>query len=218
MWAPFYSIVTEGLGRHPPLPVNAGVYVIVEARGNDESRLAEDLEALVAGEIEGGEMSDAVIAQSEKQRADIWRLRESTGEIIRKLGQVLPFDISIPMAGTQEFVVRCERALRDRWPDCTALFFGHLGDSNLHLAFRTPTDPQPEQEIDDVVYGMVRDFGGSVSGEHGIGSMKRAYLRHSRTQGEVDVMRRLKRALDPHNILNPGKVLEPIFTGIQKIR
>ena len=155
-------------------------------------------------------MSDAVIAQSERQRADIWKLRESTSEIMRKIGPLLPFDISIPMAGTQEFVVRCERALRDRWPDAIALFFGHLGDSNLHLAFRTSTDPQPEVEIDEVVYGMVRDFGGSVSGEHGIGSMKRAYLRHSRTQAEVDVMRRIKRALDPHNIMNPGKVLEPL--------
>ena len=88
MWAPFYSIVTEGLGRQPPLALNAGVYVIVEASGNDESRLAEDLEALVASELEDGGMSDAVIAQSERQRADIWRLRESTGEIIRKVGPV----------------------------------------------------------------------------------------------------------------------------------
>lgn len=209
MWAPFYSVVTEGLGRKPPLPLNAGVYVIVDASGNDESRLAYDLEALIAEAVEGGAMSDAVIAQSERQRADIWRLRESTGEIMRKLGPLLPFDISIPMAGTQEFVIRCERELRDRWPDAIALFFGHLGDSNLHLAFRTATDPQPELEIDEVVYGLVRDFGGSISGEHGIGSMKRAYLRHSRTQSEVDVMRRIKRALDPHNIMNPGKVLEP---------
>jgi FAD/FMN-containing dehydrogenase len=210
MWSPFYSLVTEGLGRQPPLPLNAGVYVIVEASGNDEVHLSEDLEKLIAEELDGGAMSDAVIAQSERQRADIWRLRESTTDMVRKIGPVMPFDISIPMANTNAFVERSERELMARWPGSTALFFGHLGDSNLHLAFRTATEPQPDIEAETLVYGLVQEFAGSISGEHGIGILKRAFLQNSRTAAEVDVMRRIKHALDPNNILNPGKVLEPI--------
>jgi FAD/FMN-containing dehydrogenase len=209
MWSPFYSLVTDGLGRQAPLAQNAGVYVIVEATGNDEEVLRRELESLIAEQIDGNGMSDAVIAQSEQQRADIWRLRESTSELIRKLGPLLPFDISIPMGGIGRFIETCERELFARWPDCTALFFGHLGDSNLHLAFRTPTEPQPTFEVERLVYGLVGEYDGSVSGEHGIGTLKRDFLKHSRSDAEIHMMRRIKRALDPNNILNPGKIFAP---------
>ncbi len=91
------------------------------------------------------------------------------------------------------------------------MFFGHVGDSNIHIGVKVDQDPFPESKIDEIVYGLVRDWGGSVSAEHGIGVLKRPYLEFSRSQAELSTMRALKVALDPLGLLNPGKVLpEPV--------
>ena len=147
-----------------------------------------------------------MLATSERQARDLWTLRE--GLAIDALPQLVNFDVSLPTGELGAFAERCEAALRARWPDVTCLFFGHVGDGNVHigvsLAGMTDTDLDA---LDHCVYAVVRDMGGSVSAEHGIGVLKRAYLAHTRSDAEIGLMRRLKAALDPLGILNPGKVL-----------
>src|SRR5262249_9444769 len=105
-------------------------------------------------------------------------------------------------------VVALRDALDARWPGCTHLFYGHIGDSNLHLVVHLPgVAEQPAHAIEDLVYGMVPRFEGTISAEHGIGRLKRPYLALSRTPAELALMRTLKQALDPKAILNPGKIL-----------
>ena len=97
-----------------------------------------------------------------------------------------------------------------RIPGCESVYYGHIGDGNLHLVSWVPglsVDDQPKDTMDAVIYGVVRDFGGSISAEHGIGTVKKPYLHYARSEAEIELMRTLKRALDPMGLLNPGKVI-----------
>lgn len=207
MWAPFYRYCTEGFGRAPPLPYGAYAYVLIEAAGTDPKADDAAFEAVIAGAIDAGSAADAVISQSSRERTALWDIRDSAGELHRPLGPNITFDISIPVGRIGEFIERCEGALTARWPDAYAVFFGHAADSNIHIAARLGGEALPREEIEDVVYDVVRSFGGSVSAEHGIGLLKKPYLAYSRSPAELAVMARLKHALDPKGILNPGKVL-----------
>jgi FAD/FMN-containing dehydrogenase len=104
--------------------------------------------------------------------------------------------------------VRCEAALKTRWPQSLNLFFGHIGDSNVHIGVSVAELPGGgAHQVDEIVYGVVREMGGSVSAEHGIGQLKRPFLGHTRSPEEIELMHKVKHALDPRCILNPGKVL-----------
>jgi len=106
------------------------------------------------------------------------------------------------------WVESCRSALLEKWPEATPVFFGHIGDGNIHLIFGGEGFEREDKEpAEDMVYGLVRDFQGSVAAEHGIGRMKHNYLGHSRTAAEIELMNTLKLALDPMGILNPGAVI-----------
>jgi len=108
------------------------------------------------------------------------------------------------------FAARCKAALALSIPGCDSVYYGHIGDGNLHLVAWVPglgVQAQPKHEMDEAVYGTVRDFKGSISAEHGIGTTKKAYLGHARSEAEIALMRTLKAALDPSGLLNPGKVI-----------
>lgn len=136
----------------------------------------------------------------------MWTLRE--GLAIDALPNLVNFDVSLPTGDLGAFAARCDAALRARWPDIVCLFFGHVGDGNVHIgvSLAAMTDADAD-EIDRRTYAIVREMGGSVSAEHGIGVLKRDYLAHTRSDSEIALMRTLKAALDPGGILNPGKVL-----------
>jgi FAD/FMN-containing dehydrogenase len=106
------------------------------------------------------------------------------------------------------FVNELKARLQQKWPDTTTVFFGHVGDSNIHIGVKVCPGEQPEADIEDLVYQAVGDWHGSVSAEHGIGTLKRDYLHHSRSPSELQLMKLLKTAMDPQNILNPGKVFQ----------
>ena len=164
------------------------------------------IESFLASRIEQGLLQDAIIAQSQAQARDMWSVRE--GLPIEALPDLLNFDVSLPIAGIGRFAEACGEALHQRWPASHNSFYGHVGDSNVHICVSVDYGPgETMHDADDIVYGVLRDFNGSISAEHGIGTLKRPYLGHSRTPAELALMRSIKSALDPKGILNPGKVI-----------
>jgi len=165
--------------------------------------------AMLEAAFEQGWLLDAAIAQSLKERESFWRLRDAVSEFPLMWSPYCGYDVSLPIGDLGRFVDELQAALRERFPPCEHVHFGHVGDSNIHVGVHVAAThgPFPEAEIDACVYGVLRRYGGSVSAEHGIGQHKKAYLGHSRTPQELALMHTLKKALDPHKLLNPGKVL-----------
>ncbi|MBL8489655.1 MAG: FAD-binding oxidoreductase, partial [Rhodocyclaceae bacterium] len=208
MWPDFYERITRGVpGCAPPLPYGHGAYLLVEALGADQARDQERFEAMLAEAHEAGLVADAVVAHSQADAAALWRIRDGSGEFRRVFWPHVGFDVSIPTGGIGAFIAACTEAARARWPAAETVFFGHVGDANIHIGLRVGDGEQPEHEMEEMVYGLVARWRGSISAEHGIGSLKRPYLGHSRSPEEVALMRALKRALDPGGTLNPGKVI-----------
>ncbi|TDQ83901.1 FAD/FMN-containing dehydrogenase [Dongia mobilis] len=210
MWPDFYRFVTaHPTTKSQPLPPDHGLYVLIEHQGNDAAADPERFETFLGGALEDGLIADAVIARNEKEVQDFWRVRE--GLALDTLPHLVNFDVSLPMGRIDDFAAACRQKLLARWPagpESHAAFFGHIGDSNLHICVSVPYRAgEGMHDVDELVYATVRDFEGSVSAEHGIGTLKRDYLGHSRSPAEIAVMRRLKAALDPRGILNPGKVI-----------
>ncbi|MBU9563340.1 FAD-binding oxidoreductase [Burkholderia multivorans] len=208
MWPAFYDYVARHTpGVAAPFAADGGFAVLIECATSAPGRDARAvLETALADAIDAGLADDAVLATSERQARDLWTLRE--GLAIDALPNLVNFDVSLPTGDLGAFAARCDAALRARWPDIVCLFFGHVGDGNVHIgvSLAATTDADAD-EIDRRVYAIVREMGGSVSAEHGIGVLKRDYLAHTRSDAEIALMRTLKAALDPGGILNPGKVL-----------
>lgn len=206
MWPDFYALAVDTTGQRPPLSDAHGGYVLLDSQGMDQERDQRQLENMVAQALESGMVRDAVVAQSHREAGDLWALRDITGEFGRVYSPRVDFDISLPIGRIGEFVERCRPALSRRWPAARLIFWGHIADSNLHLSVNLDEKPLPIKAVDTVVYDLVREFGGSISAEHGIGTLKREFLGYSRSEEEIAVMKRIKAALDPAGILNPGKV------------
>ncbi|MEZ5728239.1 MAG: DUF2779 domain-containing protein [Burkholderiaceae bacterium] len=204
MWAAFYSRAVAD--RTPPLPTGHIAYVLVESMGTDPTRDGEHFSALIERAIHDEVVVDAVVAQSIRETRQLWAVRDMSGELVQALAPVGNYDVSIPTARIQAFALELDARLKARWPGAEAICFGHLADSNLHLFAKVDERPFPEHELDEIVFGTVRDWQGSISAEHGIGLLKKNYLDYSRSAEEIALMRRLRAALDPNAILNPGKV------------
>ena len=185
-------------------------YVLIEAATGADPELFEN--ALLQ-EAEDGRLLDAVIAKSEAEAADLWRLRHSIAEAERQDGKALKHDISVPLSKMQEFLVRGDELLEMRWPEARLVAFGHVGDGNLHYNVVLPRGLSAEEwtaegeRVTRALYDLVDSLNGSFSAEHGVGQSKKAYLASYRTGPELDLMRSLKKMLDPADILNPGKVI-----------
>ncbi len=206
MWPPYYQALATIREVTAPVEIGDGFGVLLEITGADPDTDADAVECLIAEAVEHGWATDAFIARSARDTEAIWGMREAGP--LTAAHQSAHFDIGLPIGSIADFVVKCTQQLRDVWPDVEVLPFGHIGDSNLHLQVWVGDQTGDLIEaIDDVVYAAVRDWGGSVSAEHGIGTLKRAYLGHSRSDTEIALMHRLKAALDPNGILNPGKVI-----------
>lgn len=204
MWPDFYSLAVRE--QPAPLAPTHGLYVLLDMLGSDPASDGERFESVIAASLNAGIVDDAVVAQSRDQANRLWALRESTGSFRRTIGPRVPFDISIPTAAIGGFVDEVRQRLQRRWPDVLAVFFGHVADSNIHLAVAL-ANGITAHEVERLVYPLVGERGGSVSAEHGIGLTKTAFLRLSRTADEIALMKRVKLMLDPTGICNPGKIL-----------
>lgn len=208
MWSDFYELVTTApaAGR-PILPYGHPFYVLVEAMGSSADEDAEQFESVLMAALEAGDIVDAAIAKSIAERNAMWGLRDDVAQTARN-APIIAFDVSLHIADMEAYVDEVRGALRARWPTASLMTFGHLGDGNLHLVAGVgDRSPEARHAVEEIVYGPLHRLGGSISAEHGIGLQKRAFLGLSRSPEEIALMRTLKRALDPKNILNPGKIL-----------
>lgn len=208
MWPAFYELGTVGAGRKPPLEPGHGAYVLIETLGTDPEADQARYEAVIGEAIEAGVVKDAIIAQSQREATGLWSVRDSPGEWSRTAHwPQLGFDVSVPTGEIGPLAEEIDAELKRRWPALSALFFGHVADGNLHVSVRMSGHDIPELDIENAVYGIVAQRRGSVSAEHGIGSLKIPFLHFSRSEAEIALMRAIKKAMDPKGILNPGKVL-----------
>ncbi len=207
LWDEFYQLVTRppALGT-PPLTGQYKYYILLEAMGGHIESDHERFVQVLGSALEQGMIEDAVIAMSQSERDAMWAIRDD----VKQVGQNSPistFDISVSLDQMESYVVELRAALDARWPDNTCMVFGHLGDGNLHVIVGVGSgDAETREEVVNTVYAGLPPRGGSISAEHGIGLQKRDHLDLSRSEAEIAVMQRLKLALDPNQILNPGKI------------
>ncbi len=210
IWKNTYELIVEHVSRvQPPLPADFEFYVLIESMGNSGSSDTEQFDDMLASAAEAGIISDAVLARSDKDRTALWSVRDSAAEIAPGVGFMHNYDISLNVSDMGYFSSEVEARLRAQWPHAVLGLFGHMGDGNLHIIIHVGDDTRAlHHEIDEVIYALIRELGGSVSAEHGIGLMKKAFLTYSRSEQEINLMRTLKAALDPSGILNPGRIFD----------
>jgi len=207
MWGEFYDFNVEVLcPASPPLPAGYPFYVLCEAEGFSEETDAERFETVMAGLIESGHAADIVVAQSSRQRGEMWRIREEFEPEVKFFQTMIDFDISLPISAMEKFAKDAQALLARDIPENLGLhIIGHLGDGNLHVTTGLAA-PERKPEVQRLIYGLIAHYKGSISAEHGIGLAKKNYLDHSRSAEEIAVMRAIRAALDPNGILNPGKI------------
>lgn len=202
-------------GTRAPLAGTHPWHVLIEAvaTGADQEPPATLLERLLAPALERGLVADAAIAASEAQAEAFWKLRESISEAERAGGPALQHDISVPVAGMPDFMIDGARAVEARFPGVSAGAFGHLGDGNVHFHVRAPAGSTGDWAkanagaVSPFVHDLVVAAGGSISAEHGIGQMKRDELARLSSPARMHALVAIKRALDPLNLFNPGKLV-----------
>jgi len=204
-----------------PLAITCPWYVLLEISDpHSEERAGAALEALLGRALERGVAQDAALSASLAQFAAIWALRDLVSEAQAAEGKNIKHDISVPISAIPRFIAHTDEALAQAHPGVRIVCFGHLGDGNLHYNVSPPqgmTGPAHEErflalqpEINRITHDAVMAFGGSVSAEHGLGTLRRDEAARYKSPVELRLMRAIKKALDPGGLLNPGKVLAPV--------
>ncbi|MCE1237315.1 MAG: FAD-binding oxidoreductase [Hyphomicrobiales bacterium] len=210
MWAEFARATAAANGiADPAIDLSHPVHLLLEAGGAEEAPLQAAFEDLYTGHLEEGLEVGGVIAHSERQRDDIWRLREDTGAIYRLYPAAPSYDVSVPATEIEDWLARFAEDLEGHDPGLGFYAFGHLGDGNLHVILKRagPLAEAEEAAIDDLVYRDLGRLGGAFSAEHGIGSKRRAAFAVHADPGKAAMVRLLKASLDPDGVMNPGKIV-----------
>lgn len=199
--------------RHFPaqnVPAIDGPWFVLLESAGDESA---ETEAALMRALESGIASDAIIAKNRSEAGALWQLRHSISEAQKREGASLKHDVSVPVSAVADFIELASASVVEHLPGTRVVAFGHVGDGNVHFNLSQPKDMQAadflgrRESVAGVVYDVVNRFNGSISAEHGVGQAKREQLVNYKSETEITLMRKLKRALDPDNRLNPGKVI-----------
>jgi D-lactate dehydrogenase (cytochrome) len=207
------AVLKHDSGSRNPLATSYPWYVLIELSSQARTGLHGVMEEILAEGHEKGLVFDATIAESVQQGKAFWRIREMFGEVQRYIGASIKHDISVPVAAVPAFIAEADAAVVGLIPGSRTLPFGHVGDGNIHYNVMQPEGADKAKflarwdEVNAVVFAVVKKFGGSISAEHGVGVMKRDILPNYKDPVALELMRGLKRMLDPNGILNPGKVL-----------
>lgn len=204
--------VVEHQGLQRPFETPTEFYALLEFEQRDE-KVMEQAMSLFEHCVEQGWVLDGVVSQSLAQAESLWRLREDISETISRW---TPYknDISTVISRVPEFLAAVEAVVSENYPQFEIIWFGHIGDGNVHLNVLKPDDlsmkdfQQHCTEVSKWVFDIVQHYGGSISAEHGVGLLKKDYLHYSRSELEVSIMRQIKKAFDPHSIMNPGKIFD----------
>ena len=202
-------------GARDPLAGPHPWYVLAEiSSSRSEADAAALLEAGFAAPLDDATVTDAVVAASVAQANAFWAMRHALSEVQKHEGGSIKHDVSVPVASVPELIDRASAAAIQAMPGCRPLPFGHLGDGNIHFNVSQPPDMDKKaflarwDEVSALVHAVVVELGGSISAEHGIGVLKRNLLKSVKEPVELDMMRRIKQALDPDNILSPGRMID----------
>ena len=203
--------VRRAHGLAAPFQQTAPVYAVAEFDCTGDADQERALEAFQAA-LDAGLLVDGVISQSEQQAHDLWRYREGISEAI---ADFTPYknDLAVTVARAPRLLAGLEQLLQGEYPDFEVIWYGHIGDGNLHLNILKPEDMETARfearcrALSEPIYALTAELGGSVSAEHGIGLLKRGALGYSRSAAEIEMMRGIKQTFDPAGIFNPGKLL-----------
>ena len=206
MWSSFIDVIMEhNTELRNPFDTTHEISVLLEIKGQDQSYEQEKFESVLFSAIEQGLIEDAVIAKTQKETEQIWSIRDGIAAVIPVLKGLATFDIGINIGDMPLFLEKVENELNAEFSKINTFTFGHIGDGNLHYGATTGKE-EDIKKIHNIIYKEVGRFDGSISAEHGIGIQKKDYLELSRNDGEIQMMRTLKTALDPKGILNPGRI------------
>lgn len=191
-----------------PFESRPPVYALIECEKEDKA-LDSFLDAVFETEL----VIEGTQSQSESQFEQLWSYREN---ITESISGYTPYknDISVRSSQIPDFIDQMETILRSQYADYKVIWFGHLGDGNLHINILKPENLSTEEfvancrKVDDILFQKISEFKGSISAEHGVGLTKKAFLKYSRSEAEIQIMRQIKKIFDPHNILNPGKIFD----------
>jgi len=206
-------VLKHGTNVRDPLERPHAWYVLLEAASQVEGGLEEAVEGLLGEALEGEWIEDAALAATLEQRNDFWRLREYISDLQKPEGGSIKHDVSVPLGVVPEFIEQATAAVEAFLPGVRVVPFGHMGDGNIHFNVSQPLGADAAaflarwEEVNEIVHGIVAEMSGSFSAEHGIGRLKRDLLAQAKDPAALEVMRRVKAALDPQGIMNPGKVL-----------
>jgi FAD/FMN-containing dehydrogenase len=207
MWDSYYDKVMEVVPNlSSPFAESHPFYLLVEYKDNDEVSGEQRFESTLFAQLEAGLLTDALIAQSHQDAATFWQIRDGIGELFHVLGPVSNQDVSLPVTEIGVFAADLDKRLKDKYANVGVLLFGHIGDNNLHVTAYTGRDEDKARINEDIML-MIGEYSGAITAEHGIGVLKRDFLPLSRTDSEISLMKSIKLAMDPKNILNPGRVI-----------
>ena len=208
LWRDYYELNTGPFSSiDAPLETASPFYVLMDVFVADVDAGHAKLERLLTTRLEQGQIADGALATSEAERDRFWQIRENFEPEQKKFGLIYGYDVSLPRESMADYVAAVRRDLTQRFDDAELFAYGHIGDGNLHFSVY-PGAARDRDAIDEMVYFPLQALRGSISAEHGIGLEKKAYLGYTRSEPEIELMRRTKRMLDPANILNPGKVFD----------
>lgn len=209
LWRNHYLLNTGSFSEiDPPLSESAPYYVLIDIFISDAEQGRGKLETLLMQCLEENKIVDGVLASSETERQKFWQIRENFEPEQKKFGLIYGYDVSLPIEAMEKYVEAVETSLINQFPDAELYAYGHIGDGNLHFSVY-PGAAKDFDAVNKIIYYPLKGLNGSVSAEHGIGLEKKAYLNLTRSETEIDLMRRMKKMMDPNGILNPGKLFDP---------